>query len=173
MPRGVPHNAGDAKSSGGRQGRPPGDRAPSPPVGLGSLDELRQMAAALSHDTAALNRELRNSFEKPTVAALNKLQAVVGEIEIASLLARRLTNDVHQHLKVPGLNSCSNEERLSHREREILRMLSRGWTVSEIAKKNALSVKTVSTYRVRVLHKLGFITTAQLMRYGISHHIDN
>ncbi|MGB4069608.1 MAG: response regulator transcription factor [Nitrospira sp.] len=62
-------------------------------------------------------------------------------------------------------------ELLSDRELEILRLLGQGKTVSGIANEIALSVKTVSTYRTRVLNKLEFRTTAELVHYAIEHHL--
>lgn len=58
---------------------------------------------------------------------------------------------------------------LSDREYQVLRMLGSGRTVSEVAASLALSVKTVSTYRSRVLEKLGMRTNAELMRYAIEN----
>jgi two-component system, NarL family, invasion response regulator UvrY len=62
-------------------------------------------------------------------------------------------------------------ERLSDREVEVLRLFGQGKTVSLIAEEMALSVKTVSTYRARVLDKLRLHTTADLIRYAIEHHL--
>lgn len=58
---------------------------------------------------------------------------------------------------------------LSDREYQVLRMLGAGRTVSEIAAMLQLSVKTVSTYRTRVLEKLEMRNTAELMRYAIEN----
>lgn len=58
---------------------------------------------------------------------------------------------------------------LSDREYQVLRMLGSGRTVSEVAASLALSVKTISTYRSRVLEKLGMRTNAELMRYAIEN----
>ena len=60
---------------------------------------------------------------------------------------------------------------LSVRELEVLSLFARGWTVSQIAKRLKLSVKTVSTYRSRVLQKLGLGTTADLIRYALDHRL--
>jgi two-component system, NarL family, invasion response regulator UvrY len=60
---------------------------------------------------------------------------------------------------------------LSDREMEVLRLLGQGKTVSVIAKAMALSVKTISTYRGRVLDKLQLRTTADLVRYAVEHHL--
>lgn len=62
-------------------------------------------------------------------------------------------------------------ELLSDREYQVLRMLGVGKTVSEIAAELSLSVKTVSTYRARILEKTGLRTTAELMHYVISHDL--
>ena len=60
---------------------------------------------------------------------------------------------------------------LSDREYQVLRLLGSGQTVSDIARALALSVKTVSTYRTRVLDKLGMRTSAELMRYAIENRL--
>ncbi len=62
-------------------------------------------------------------------------------------------------------------ETLSDREMEVLRLLGQGKTVSAIAADMALSVKTVSTYRARLLDKLKLRTTADLVRYAIEYRL--
>ena len=61
---------------------------------------------------------------------------------------------------------------LSDREFETMRLLASGKRASEIAEHLHLSVKTVSTYRARVLQKLNLRTTAEIMRYAIKHGLD-
>ncbi len=50
--------------------------------------------------------------------------------------------------------------------------LGAGQTVSEIGGRLRLSVKTVSTYRARLLAKMGMTTNAQLVRYVVEHDLD-
>ncbi len=57
-------------------------------------------------------------------------------------------------------------ERLSDREFQLLRLLASGKSVGEIAELFSLSVKTVSTYRVRLLEKMGMQNNAQLISYA-------
>ena len=68
-------------------------------------------------------------------------------------------------------NLESNErelhETLSDREYQVLCMMASGKTVSQIGEELALSVKTISTYRVRILDKLSMTNTAELIRYAI------
>jgi two-component system, NarL family, invasion response regulator UvrY len=62
-------------------------------------------------------------------------------------------------------------ELLSNRELEVLRMMATGKTVTTIADSLTLSSKTVSTYRGRILEKMGLTTTAELIRYAIEHNL--
>jgi len=58
---------------------------------------------------------------------------------------------------------------LSDREYQVLRMLGSGWTPSEVGARLGISVKTVSTYRARILEKLHMTTSVELMRYAIEN----
>lgn len=60
---------------------------------------------------------------------------------------------------------------LSDREFQVMRMLAAGKTPTEIASDLALSVKTVSTYRARILQKMDFTNTAEIMRYAIENQL--
>ncbi|OGS98418.1 MAG: DNA-binding response regulator [Gallionellales bacterium RIFCSPLOWO2_12_FULL_59_22] len=62
-------------------------------------------------------------------------------------------------------------ETLSDREFQIFRLLASARTVSEIADILALSVKTVSTYRTRILGKMRLRNNAELMRYAAEKHL--
>jgi DNA-binding NarL/FixJ family response regulator len=93
------------------------------------------------------------------VTAIRKV--VRGGRYVSPALAERLAFDLQTESDRPAY------ETLSDREYQILCMLSGGKTVSEIAAELALSVKTISTYRVRVLEKLRLKNNAELMRYAI------
>jgi DNA-binding NarL/FixJ family response regulator len=62
-------------------------------------------------------------------------------------------------------------ETLSDREFQILCLFGAGKTVREIAEELSLSVPTVSTYRARVLEKMGMKTTVELVRYAIQNNL--
>jgi len=62
-------------------------------------------------------------------------------------------------------------ETLSDREFQVLRLIAGGKTATQIAKDLALSVKTVSTYRTRILQKMKLKTNAELIRYAIENHL--
>ena len=58
-------------------------------------------------------------------------------------------------------------ETLGERERDVLRLAAEGYTASEIAERLSLSVKTVETYRARIMEKLGLHSRADLVRYAL------
>jgi len=62
-------------------------------------------------------------------------------------------------------------EKLSDREFEVLRALGSGMTVKDVAEQLHLSAKTVSTYRARVLDKMELKSTADLVRYVMTHDL--
>jgi DNA-binding NarL/FixJ family response regulator len=63
----------------------------------------------------------------------------------------------------------SPHEVLSNREYEVMCLIAQGRSVSEIAESLALSVKTVSTYRSRILEKLELRHNAEITRYALKH----
>jgi DNA-binding NarL/FixJ family response regulator len=63
-------------------------------------------------------------------------------------------------------------ELLSKREFDILLLISRGQPLTQIGERLHLSVKTISTYRARIVEKIGCSTNAELTRYVVKHHLD-
>ena len=62
-------------------------------------------------------------------------------------------------------------ETLSDREFQVLNLIASGKTVTEIAEELALSVKTISTYRTRILEKMQMKTNAELTHYAIQNRL--
>jgi two-component system, NarL family, invasion response regulator UvrY len=86
---------------------------------------------------------------------------LLGKKFITPSVAEKLANALNTD------NDKSLHEKLSDREFEVFRLLAAGMQVSEIATKLSLSVTTVSTYRSRVLEKLGMKSNADLTRYAL------
>jgi two-component system response regulator NreC len=63
----------------------------------------------------------------------------------------------------------AEEDPLSDREREVLRLLALGYTNQEIAKQLFISVRTAETHRAHVMQKLRLQSRAELVRYAIAH----
>ena len=71
----------------------------------------------------------------------------------------------------PAQSSLTLHQALSTREFEVLRLLGKGSSVTDISQRLGLSVKTVSTYRTRILQKLHLQTTGEIVRYAVEHHL--
>jgi two-component system invasion response regulator UvrY len=85
---------------------------------------------------------------------------LTGGRYVSATLAEKLAFDLGRGADTPV------HELLSSREFQVLRMIASGKTVKQIADEISLSVKTVSTYRARILEKTGMKTTAELIRYA-------
>jgi two-component system invasion response regulator UvrY len=101
----------------------------------------------------------KESAPEELVAAIRK--AAQGGTYVSQSLAEKLAGELK------GETSKEPHEALSDREYQVVRLLAAGKTVSEIAADLSLSVKTVSTYRARILEKLGLQSTAEVIRYAI------
>ena len=84
---------------------------------------------------------------------------------VTSSLAEKLADELDGGVKKPP------HERLSNRENQVMVMLAEGKSVTEIADKLCLSVKTISTYRIRVLQKMGLKKNAELTLYAVHNKL--
>ena len=88
-----------------------------------------------------------------------------GEVFLDSSLAGGLVDEV---IRPAGSRRPRDAyETLSDREREVLKWVARGHTNQEIAEKLFLSVKTIETYRARLVEKLGLRGRAALVRFAM------
>ncbi len=76
-----------------------------------------------------------------------------------------------QEVRQPGTREEEPHQRLSDREFEVLRLIAQGVSPGDMARRLNLSPKTVSTYRGRILEKLGLSSNAELMRYAFEQGI--
>ena len=103
----------------------------------------------------------KSAAPEELVAAVTKV--IRGGRYISETLADRLA------LGASGGAAESPHERLSDREFDVMRGIASGSSVSEIAVQMHLSVKTVSTYRARLLDKMGMSSNAELTRYALEY----
>lgn len=85
-------------------------------------------------------------------------------------ISNSLAETMAMHLMEPALQE-SPHKMLSDREYDIFIKLASGNTVSEIAEQLLLSVKTVSTYRARILKKMNMKNNAELMQYAFLNNL--
>ncbi len=105
----------------------------------------------------------KESAPNELVGAIKKVLA--GGRYVSTSLAEKLASYVSTDSQKPP------QELLSDREFQVLRLIASGKIVSEIAIDLSLSVKTISTYRTRILEKMGLRNNAELMHYAIHHHL--
>lgn len=131
---------------------------PKMPVLVLSMHPEDQFAVRLLK-TGAAGYLTKESAGEELVGAIEKV--IRGGRYISQSLAERMASyldmDVH---KAP-------HERLSNREFQILRMIASGKAVSQIARELFLSVKTISTYRARLLEKMDLKNNAELTHYAL------
>jgi len=105
----------------------------------------------------------KDSAPEELVKAIRKILG--GGKYISPTLAERLAFDLESGTEKPL------HETLSDREFQVMLMIASGKKVSEIAKEMLLSVKTIDTYRARILEKMRMKTNAELTHYAIKHQL--
>jgi two-component system, NarL family, invasion response regulator UvrY len=127
---------------------------PATPIVVVSMHPVDQFAPR-ALQAGAMGYVAKDSDPRELVEAVRSAlaggQHVPAEVQEASRLAE--TRPPHAAL--------------SDREYQVLRMIGSGRTVSQVAEELGLSVKTVSTYRARILEKLQLRTSAELIHYAV------
>jgi DNA-binding NarL/FixJ family response regulator len=104
----------------------------------------------------------KESAPDELVGAVKKVLA--GGRYVSTALAETLAASLSNNQRAP-------QEKLSDREYQVLRLIASGKMATEIARELSLSVKTISTYRTRILEKMGMKNNAELMHYAIQHRL--
>jgi len=105
----------------------------------------------------------KDSAAEELIEAIKKV--VEGGRYVSAALAETLAFRLGQD------DEAKPHETLSDREFEVFRLIAAGKKPSQIAKTLHLSVKTVNTYRERVLEKMGLKPTAEIIRYAIRNNL--
>jgi two-component system, NarL family, invasion response regulator UvrY len=103
----------------------------------------------------------KESASEQLITAIRKVAG--GGKYVSASLAEQLASELDMPSDKPLHGS------LSDREYEVLCQIASGKSVSEIAEELSLSVKTISTYRARILNKMNLTKTADIIHYGIRH----
>jgi DNA-binding NarL/FixJ family response regulator len=134
-------------------------RFPDLPVLIMSLHAEEQFAVRALR-AGASGYLTKSAAPEQLAAAFDRIMR--GGRYISEAVAERLAAGASGAASAP-------HEQLSDREFEVMRGIASGETVSEIAARMHLSVKTVSTYRARLLDKMGMENNAELTRYAIQN----
>ena len=127
---------------------------PSVPVMIVSMHPAEQFARR-ALDAGAVGYVAKDRDPQELVAAVRAALAGRQHVPVELQEAARLELEPPRHAV------------LSDREYQVLRMIGAGRTVTEIGTELGLSVKTVSTYRARILEKMQLRTSAELIHYAV------
>jgi two-component system, NarL family, invasion response regulator UvrY len=147
--------------------------------GLDVLKKLRTLRPALPVVVLSFHPEEQYAIRalKGGASAYVTKDTAPEELDTAikTVLSGRqyVTPTLAQRLEAIPLQSAGKplHTLLSDRELQVLSMIGGGKSVTEISVALDLSVKTVSTYRMRLLSKLQLKTTSALIRYALTHHL--
>jgi DNA-binding NarL/FixJ family response regulator len=103
------------------------------------------------------------SASEELIGAIRKVST--GRKYVSASLAEKLAFELDSDA------SKRPHETLSDREHQVMIMLATGKSVKEIADEVCLSVKTISTYRMRIMEKMNLKKNAELTLYAIQHHL--
>jgi DNA-binding NarL/FixJ family response regulator len=105
----------------------------------------------------------KESASDQLVAAIRKVAA--GGAYITSTIAQQFALGAMSNTSGPP------HAALSDREYQVFEMLVAGKSITDIAERLNLSVKTVSTHKARIMQKMNMTSTAELVRYAVSHRL--
>ena len=126
---------------------------------LSMQDDPRYVREAFA--AGASGYMLKEAADTEVVGAIRAVAA--GERYVHPTLGARLVAAEAEERK------RAEEDPLSEREREVLRLLALGHTNQEIAKMLYISVRTAETHRAHIMQKLRLTTRAELVRYALDH----
>jgi two-component system, NarL family, response regulator NreC len=128
---------------------------------LSMQDDPRYVRAAF--EAGARGYVLKEAADTEVVGAVRSVAA--GERYVHPALGARLVAaEVDERRRV-------DEDPLSDREREVLRLLALGHTNQEIAEMLFISVRTAETHRAHIMRKLGLSSRAELVRYALEQDL--
>jgi two-component system, NarL family, invasion response regulator UvrY len=147
--------------------------------GLEVLKELKQVRPRLPVLVLTMHSEeqyARRAFKAGAAGFITKdspraelskaiHKVMEGGKYLSPALAERLIIDLERGVHRPP------DETLSDREFQVMRLIASGKTLSEIAALLSLSDKTISTYRARLMEKMGMRTNAELTHYAIQNKL--
>ena len=135
---------------------------PKLPVVILSMHSEEQYARR-AFKAGAAGYVTKDSSRAELAEAVNRVAA--GGKYVTPALAEKLIVDL------TGGSDRLPHETLSDREFEVMRLIASGKALTEIAMMLSLSDKTISTYRARILEKMGMNSNAQLIRYAIQNKL--
>jgi DNA-binding NarL/FixJ family response regulator len=143
-----------------------------------SLPDTRFLALSVSdaaEDVIAVIRAGARGYVTKTISAADLADAInrvaEGDVVFSPRLAGFVLDAFREAPAAPAAGADSDLDQLTPREREVLRLLARGYAYKEIAAELFISVKTVETHASNVLRKLQLSSRHQLTRWAADRRI--
>ena len=141
------------------------DEMPKLPILILTMHDEEQYAVRAIR-AGARGYLTKESAGTQLVSAIRKVAS--GRPYISLEVAEQLAMDA-----MPSVVEDLPHKQLSDREFEVFSLLVGGKSITEIAESLHLSVKTVSTHKTRILHKMGVPSLADLVQYAVVHGLLN
>jgi two-component system response regulator NreC len=146
--------------------------------GMDALPSLRRIAPQAKILVLTMHDDPQYLHKVLAEGASGYILKKAADVELITAVRSVLGGDIYVHPSMTRalINGEVIEDQqskqdpwsiLSHREKEVLKLVALGYTSAEIAEQLALSSKTIDTYRSRGMDKLGFQTRAALVRFTI------
>ena len=104
-------------------------------------------------------------------AASELADAISGVLKGEFYLTPLISDDMLQQFVLPSTTVPPRFGELTPRQREVLQLVSEGYTVRKISVQLKISVKTVEFHKARIMNQLGLRTTSELTKYAVAHGI--
>ena len=149
--------------------------------GIDAATQLKKVQPAIKIIFVTMHADadyVRSAFEAGASGYLLKRSAV-DELEQAirtvwaghSYITPLIAKDLLDVLLAPGSKSPEQKRKLTFRQREVLQLLAEGRTVKDIAVRLKISTRTVEFHKAQVMEQLNLRTTAELIKYALTHKI--
>ncbi|MCE5274371.1 MAG: response regulator transcription factor [Syntrophaceae bacterium] len=147
--------------------------------GLDVIDEIKQIQPNIGILILSIYPEEQYAIRALRAGASGYLTKASAPNELINAIHKVLSGGKYISLSLAEIlaseidrySSQQPHKHLSDREYQVMCMLAAGKTVTEVANELNLSVKTISTYRARILEKMNMKNNAQLTFYAVENHL--
>ena len=149
--------------------------------GIGGLEALRRICAKFRnariivfsmHENASLAMQAMSAGAKGYVTKSGDSQDLVDAIRQVISGKNYLSAEMAQKIAMQSVSGSDDPtQRLSTREFEVFRLLAEGLTIPQVASQLNLEAKTIANYQTMLKHKLGFSSSAEMVRLAIKYGV--
>ncbi|WP_289244405.1 response regulator transcription factor [uncultured Methylophaga sp.] len=149
--------------------------------GIGGLEALRRICAKFRnariivfsmHENASLAMQAMSAGAKGYVTKSGDSQDLVDAIRQVISGKNYLSAEMAQKIAMQSVSGSDDPtQRLSTREFEVFRLLAEGLTIPQVASQLNLEAKTIANYQTMLKHKLGFNSSAEMVRLAIKYGV--